>query len=150
MAVHRPFCISIKDLNGFNSKGSILQLTVVRYNLTERECFISSSVTPEEWQDFSDKNILKAEREKNSSINLRSIVDGVLMQSFNDLKKQCAVVDLAFENRIEETEKAKTKLEIHLTKVITAISIINHFILLVILPYNVNCFEIYNYRYSHL
>lgn len=107
-------------------------------------------MTPEEWQDFSDKNILKAEREKNSSINLRSIVDGVLMQSFNDLKKQCAVVDLAFENRIEETEKAKTKLEIHLTKVITAISIINHFILLVILPYNVNCFEIYNYRYSHL
>lgn len=81
----------------------------------------ANSVTPDEWQDFSDKNILKAEREKNSSINLRSIVDGVLIQSFNDLKKQCEVVDLAFENRIEETVKTKTKLETHLTKVLEEI-----------------------------
>lgn len=80
--------------------------------------FLFSSVTTQEWKDFSDKNILKAEREKNSSINLRSIIDGVLMQSFNDLKKQCEVVDLAFKNRIEETDKAKTKLETHLTKVL--------------------------------
>ena len=79
-------------------------------------CF-HSSVTPNEWQDFSDKNILKAEREKNAAINLQSIVDGVLIQTYNDLKKQFDIVNLAFEKRIEETEKAKTKLETHLTKV---------------------------------
>ena len=79
-------------------------------------CF-HSSVTPDEWQDFSDKNILKAEREKNAAINLQSIVDGVLIQTYNDLKKQFDIVNLAFEKRIEETEKAKTKLETHLTKV---------------------------------
>ena len=77
-----------------------------------------SSVTPDEWKDFSDKNILKSEREKNAAINLRSIVDGVLMQTYNDLVKQFDIVNLAFKNRIEETEKAKIKLETHLTKVI--------------------------------
>lgn len=75
------------------------------------------SVTPDEWQDFSNKNVLKAEREKNASINLRSVVDGVLMQTYNDLKKQFDIVNLAFAERIEETEKTKTKLETHLTKV---------------------------------
>ena len=76
-----------------------------------------SSVTPDEWKDFSDKNILKGEREKNSAVDLRSVVDGVLMQTYNDLKKQFDIVNLAFENRIEEMEKAKTKLETHLIKV---------------------------------
>ena len=74
-------------------------------------------MTPDEWQDFSDKNILKAEREKNTAINLRSIVNGILIQTYNDLKKQFDIVNVAFDNRIEETEKTKTKLETHLTKV---------------------------------
>ena len=74
-------------------------------------------MTPDEWQDFSDKNILKAEREKNAAINLRSIVNGILIQTYNDLKKQFDIVNVAFDNRIEETEKTKTKLETHLTKV---------------------------------
>ncbi|CAB4027247.1 Hypothetical predicted protein [Paramuricea clavata] len=76
-----------------------------------------NSVTPGEWQEFSDKNVLKAEREKNAAINLRSVADGVLMQTYNDLKKQFDIVNLAFENRIEEMGKAKTKLETHLIKV---------------------------------
>jgi hypothetical protein len=74
-------------------------------------------VTPDEWKDFSDKNILKSEREKNAAINLRSIVDGVLIQTYNDVVKQFDIVNVALENRIEETEKAKNKLETHLTKV---------------------------------
>ena len=79
--------------------------------------YIFSSVTPGEWKEFSDKNVLKADREKNAAINLRSIVDGVLMQTYNDMTKQCNIVNLAFDNRIEETEKTKTKLETHLIKV---------------------------------
>lgn len=84
-------------------------------------CF--SSVTPDEWEDFSNKNILKAEREKNSAINLRSIIDGILMQTLSDLQAQCEAVNLAFQKRIEETVEAKTKLEEHLAKV----SLINMF-----------------------
>ncbi|EDO39292.1 predicted protein [Nematostella vectensis] len=76
-----------------------------------------NSVTPDEWEDFSNKNMLKAEREKNSSTSLRSIIDGLLVQTLNDLMNQCRAVNLAFEKRIEETLKAKTKLEDHLMKV---------------------------------
>ena len=76
-----------------------------------------SSVTPDEWENFSNKNALKAEREKNSSINLRSIIDGILMQTLNDLQAQCEAVHLAFEKRIDETVEAKTNLEGHLAKV---------------------------------
>ena len=79
--------------------------------------FILSSVTPEEWESFSNKNKLKAERECNSSKTLRSMIDEILQETYNDLKKQCDVTNLAFKKRIEETEKAKKKLEDHLAKV---------------------------------
>lgn len=78
---------------------------------------VFSSLTPDEWEDFSNKNVLKAEREKNSSINLRSIIDGILMQTLSDLQAQCQAVNLAFQKRIEETVEAKTKLEKHLAQV---------------------------------
>ncbi|KAK2574445.1 Tektin-1 [Acropora cervicornis] len=81
-----------------------------------------NSVTPDEWEDFSNKNILKAEREKNSAINLRSIIDGILMQTLSDLQAQCEAVNLAFQKRIEETVEAKTKLEEHLAKVMDEIA----------------------------
>lgn len=86
--------------------------------------FRCSSVTPDEWEDFSNKNILKAEREKNSAINLRSIIDGLLIQTLNDLQAQCEAVNLAFQKRIEETLKAKTKLEDHLEKVSRSYSLL--------------------------
>lgn len=85
--------------------------------LTRMHSFDFSSVTPDEWEDFSNKNILKAEREKNSAINLRSIIDGILMQTLSDLQAQCEAVNVAFQKRIEETIEAKTKLEEHLAKV---------------------------------
>ncbi|CAH3110534.1 unnamed protein product [Pocillopora meandrina] len=81
-----------------------------------------NSVTPDEWEDFSNKNVLKAEREKNSSINLRSIIDGILMQTLSDLQAQCQAVNLTFQKRIEETVEAKTKLEKHLAQVMEEIA----------------------------
>ena len=86
-------------------------------SITNWNLFAFSSVTPDEWEDFSNKNILKAEREKNSAINLRSIIDGILMQTLSDLQAQCQAVNLAFQKRIQETVEAKTKLEEHLAKV---------------------------------
>merc|ERR1739844_133696 len=81
----------------------------------------TNSTTPVQWEEFSNKNILKAEREKNSGIQLRGIIDGILIQTLNDLQNQCKAVNLAFEKRIEETTKAKTKLEGHLAKVMEEI-----------------------------
>ena len=76
-----------------------------------------SSVTPEEWESFSNKNVLKAESERNSSMTLRSMIDEILQETFDDQQKQCDNANLSFAKRIEETEKAKTKLEDHLAKV---------------------------------
>lgn len=77
----------------------------------------SSSVCPEDWRDFSNANILKAERERQSSVDLRSLIDGILQQSSNDMRKQCSEVNLSFNKRISETKDTKSKLEDHLNKV---------------------------------
>jgi len=82
----------------------------------------ANSVTPEEWESFSNKNVLKAESERNSSVTLRSMIDEILQETFDDQQKQCDNVDLSFAKRIEETEKAKVKLEDHLAKVENEIS----------------------------
>ncbi|XP_046356026.2 tektin-1-like [Haliotis rufescens] len=81
----------------------------------------ANSVTPEDWQDFSNANIEQAERERQSSVDLRSLVDGILQQSSNDMQKQCEAVDLAFSKRIAETKDTKGKLEDHLNKVLAQI-----------------------------
>lgn len=81
----------------------------------------ANSVCPEDWQDFSNENILKGERERQSSVELRSLIDGILQQTSNDMRKQCADVNLAFNTRINETKDAKSKLEDHLNKVINQI-----------------------------
>lgn len=73
--------------------------------------FIYSSVCPEDWQDFSDANILKAERERQSSVELRTLIDGILQQTSNDMRKQCSDVNVAFNKRISETKDTKSKLE---------------------------------------
>jgi tektin-1 len=78
---------------------------------------IHSSVCPEDWQDFSDANIQKAERERQSSVELRTLIDGILQQTSNDMRKQCSDVNVAFNKRISETKDTKSKLEDHLNKV---------------------------------
>lgn len=77
-----------------------------------------SSVTPDEWEDFSNVNILEAEKQRQNSVNLRSAIDGILQATANDMKKQNETVDISLERRIAETRDAKEKLEDHLSKVI--------------------------------
>lgn len=81
-----------------------------------------NSVTPEEWETFSNKNVLKAESERNSAVTLRSMIDEILQETYDDQQKQCDNVNLSFSKRIEETEKAKNELEDHLAKVEVEIS----------------------------
>lgn len=45
------------------------------------------------------------------------MIDEILQEVFNDQQKQCTTVNLALKKRIEETEKAKAKLEDHHAKV---------------------------------
>ncbi|XP_071945439.1 tektin-1-like [Antedon mediterranea] len=78
----------------------------------------ANSVTPESWQDFSDENITKAEKQRKCAVDLRSIIDSILTTTANDMQQQVDDTNLAFNKRIEETATAKSKLEAHLGRVL--------------------------------
>lgn len=76
-----------------------------------------SASTPETWAKFTQDNLLRAERERLASVNLRALVDCILQDTSEDLRLQCDTVNLAFQRRCEELEDALHKLEHHLRKV---------------------------------
>ena len=78
-----------------------------------------SSSTPEQWEDFSDENILDAESQRQNSVQLRSNIDGILQAVANDMRRQKENTDISLEKRIAETRASKEKLEDHLSKVNT-------------------------------
>lgn len=81
-----------------------------------------SASTPEDWENFSNVNILKAEKQKNNSLTLRGLIDNILLQTAEDLSQQRETTDLALRNRVRETKAAKGKLEEHLGKVMEQIT----------------------------
>ncbi|NXE87143.1 TEKT1 protein, partial [Menura novaehollandiae] len=68
-------------------------------------------VSPEDWIDFSNINVEKADKQRNNSLALRALIDGILSQTANDMRKQCEMVNIAFRNRVKEVKDAKHKLE---------------------------------------
>ncbi|NXJ01079.1 TEKT1 protein, partial [Psophia crepitans] len=68
-------------------------------------------VSPEDWIDFSNINVEKADKQRNSSLALRALINDILSQTTNDMRKQCEMVNLAFTNRVKEVKDAKHKLE---------------------------------------
>lgn len=74
--------------------------------------FISFSfVSPEDWIDFSNINVEKADKQRNNSLALRALIDSILSQTVNDMRKQCEIVNVALRNRVMEVKDAKHKLE---------------------------------------
>ena len=80
-------------------------------------CFLSSSCTPEQWEDYSNANILKSEKQQNASATLRGVSAGILDQATQDILLQKQTVNRAFEKRIEEVQTAHDSLVDHLDKV---------------------------------
>ncbi|NWJ02021.1 TEKT1 protein, partial [Crypturellus undulatus] len=70
-----------------------------------------NSVSLEDWIDFSNINIEKADKQRNSSLALRALIDRILSQTINDMRKQYETVNVAFRNRVKEVKDAKQKLE---------------------------------------
>ncbi|NWU97019.1 TEKT1 protein, partial [Upupa epops] len=68
-------------------------------------------VSPEDWTDFSNINVEKAEKQRKNSLALRALIDGILSQTANDIRKQYEQVNVAFRNRMKEVKDAKHKLE---------------------------------------
>ncbi|NXU54369.1 TEKT1 protein, partial [Turnix velox] len=75
-------------------------------------------VSPEDWVDFSNINVEKAEKQRNNSLALRALIDGILSQTASDMRKQCETVNTAFRNRVKEVKDVKHKLETLLAMVI--------------------------------
>ncbi|KAM8797203.1 TEKT1 protein, partial [Eudromia elegans] len=76
-----------------------------------------NSVSLEDWIDFSNINIKKADKQRNSSLALRALIDRILSQTVNDVRKQYETVNVAFRNRVKEVKDAKEKLETLLSMV---------------------------------
>ncbi|NWW45753.1 TEKT1 protein, partial [Pedionomus torquatus] len=68
-------------------------------------------VSPEDWTDFSNVNIEKAEKQRNNSLALRTLIDGILSQTASDMCQQREAVNVAFRNRVKEVRDAKHQLE---------------------------------------
>ncbi|XP_069471128.1 tektin-1 [Ambystoma mexicanum] len=81
-----------------------------------------NSVSPVEWEDFSNENIVRAEKQRNNAISLRTLTDSILSATANDMRKQCETVNIALMNRVMETKDAKGKLEAHLAKVMDEVT----------------------------
>ncbi|XP_034502751.1 tektin-1 isoform X5 [Ailuropoda melanoleuca] len=85
-------------------------------------CLEYSSVSLEDWLDFSNSNVEKADRQRNNSLALKALVDRILSQTASDLCRQCDVVDTAFRTGLKETKAARDQLAAHLAKVMEEIA----------------------------
>ncbi|XP_037664611.1 tektin-1 isoform X3 [Choloepus didactylus] len=81
-----------------------------------------NSVSLEDWLDFSNTNVEKADKQRNNSLTLKALVDQVLSQTASDLRTQCDVVNTAFMRGLKETKDARDKLADHLAKVMEEIA----------------------------
>ena len=76
-----------------------------------------SQSTPESWAQFSHDNIARGEHERMATIQLNTLIDNVLDDTSRDMREQCDIVNVSFQNRITDMEDAKAKLEDNLKKV---------------------------------
>ncbi|XP_073903245.1 tektin-1 isoform X2 [Castor canadensis] len=81
-----------------------------------------NSVSLEDWLDFSNTNVEKADKQRNNSLTLKILVDQILWQTASDLRQQCEVVDAAFSSGLKETKHARDTLAEHLAKVMEEIA----------------------------
>ncbi|XP_061074095.1 tektin-1 [Conger conger] len=78
---------------------------------------LSTSVTPEGWETSSDINISKAEKERNASASLRTLIHRVLGQTAEDMRGQHRAAASALQLRVQETKDAKEQIEDRLHKI---------------------------------
>nr|CAD7462514.1 unnamed protein product [Timema tahoe] len=69
------------------------------------------NVTNDEWNEFCRKNIDRAAKEINNARPLRAYINTLLKQVIDDLWRQYHITNDAFKLRIEDTRRAKDKLE---------------------------------------
>ncbi|KAL5966439.1 Tektin-1 [Taenia solium] len=82
----------------------------------------TSSCSIDEWLLHLKKNLEEADRQIQNSRQTRSLVEGLLIQVFEDQKEQVDATNRAIRTRVDETRDAKRKLEEHLSLTFKEIS----------------------------
>lgn len=93
----------------------LLSITTKGKKINVRHFYSQS--TPESWAQFTHDNITRAEHERMASIQLRTLIDNVLLDTSRDMREQADAVDVAFQKRVDEVQDAKNKMEENLKKV---------------------------------
>ncbi|XP_055460676.1 tektin-4 [Psammomys obesus] len=84
--------------------------------------FEESASTPESWAKCTQDTLIRAERERVASVNLRKLIDCVLRDTAEDLRLQCDAVNTAFSQRCEELDDTYQKLQYQLRKTLREIT----------------------------
>lgn len=81
--------------------------------------FINSRhrITTNEWEQQTDNNVIDANKEMNGAKQLRFYIDTIIKQTIHGLNEQKESTNKAFKRRIEQTQEAKTKLELRHSEV---------------------------------
>ncbi|XP_042269426.1 tektin-1 [Thunnus maccoyii] len=79
----------------------------------------SLTLTPKQWENISDINIIKAEQQKINSQSLRALVESLLEQTAADMQKQVQDTTSAFQLNVQEIKTAKSLMEDQLSKILS-------------------------------
>lgn len=74
--------------------------------------------TPDTWSKFTEDNIRRSASERAQSDEFMNMADNILKETANDIWNQFNTVNEAFEQRVNETNQAKDKIQNHLSAVI--------------------------------
>lgn len=74
-------------------------------------------MTINEWEQQTDNNVIDANKQMNGTKQLRSYIDTIIKQTIDGLNGQKDITNKAFKRRIEQTQEAKTKLELQHSEV---------------------------------
>ena len=81
-------------------------------------CVPSFSITiPYSWVRFTQENIARSQKEREASERLRGEIDALLRSCANEMWSMFNSVNNNFNQRIQESNDAKNKLQAHLQRV---------------------------------
>lgn len=95
--------------------GSFLQPFVIN-DVLWLSVYNSVSV-PESWAKFSNDNIQRSQSERAASKQMRNEIESVLNSCANEMWQEWNSVNVALNQRIQETTDARNRLQTHLSKV---------------------------------
>ncbi|KAJ8363466.1 hypothetical protein SKAU_G00122970 [Synaphobranchus kaupii] len=77
-----------------------------------------ATVSPEEWNDFTNMKVCKVEQERKNSVSLRTRTESMLEQMAADLRRQRQATEAAIKKNIQDNRKAKEQMEESLAKLL--------------------------------